>query len=137
MKSYVIFEEATGRVISAATCPGRAFMPAEGPLPDAPGRAVKHGACCPTNERVENGRFVPVGLQEKRLRTHRIAWGAFRLARERMLTSKDYLLAAHYPLSATQRAHLLDQFQRTRDIPQQTNDPDEAMALLDQIWSTT
>lgn len=87
--------------------------------------------------RVEHGKIVPQGLQERRRVEKMTAWFAFRRARNARLEATDYMLAPDYPLSREAQRALKAKRKASRDIPQKTTNPKLAMQMLQTIWSET
>lgn len=134
MKKYCLFNPDTGKIVSAVECPNDE-LPREGILEDSGGLAVKHGGADPDLERVEHGKKVPLGFQERFKKDRAAAWFRVRRLRSQFLTDTDFKMNGDYPLTKEEKRKLKLQRKRSRDITKTTKDPAEALSLLNEIWS--
>ena len=101
MIAYVIYDEATGHILSAATAPdGQA--PDEGPMGD--GMAVLHGAADPARMCVQGGHIVARPAAELDAQDQALFWIAFRSERFARLASAKSTSSAFFSVSNTPRS---------------------------------
>lgn len=139
MTQYGIYRHSTGELISSVEAPAGQIPPEgqwEGDI------WIIHGACDPNRHRVVRPRnSKKPKLAGKTRRQRRDAdfdrrWFDFRAARDLHLQATDKMLAEDFPISAGERERLKERRRASRDIPQTTEDPEEAMSLLNSIWSS-
>lgn len=61
-------------------------------------------------------------------------WGEFNRLRAQILSENEFKLFDHYPSPISEKIALNALFQQSRDIPETTTDPIEAMVMLNEIW---
>lgn len=135
-KSYIVYNDETGEIVSVANGPNTQLIP-EGPAPYMPGHSILHGTADIDNERVEHGKVVPLGKQMKHKKIRSAAWFTFRKMRRKKLEATDVKMNRDYPLSEAEEAALRKKRQESRDIPNKTDNPYQAIEMLNAIWDDT
>ncbi|MEP5730361.1 MAG: phage tail assembly chaperone [Sulfitobacter sp.] len=138
-KKYTIYEPHvgapnSGRIISCVVCVN-VLMPKQGPVPEG-GIAIVHGESDPDSQRIEHGKIVPKGIQDRTRQTTEQGWFELRSKRRQLLAQTDFMANGDYPSSEEERRALRLKRSKTRKIPQKVKDPAKAMLLLERIWST-
>lgn len=133
MNVHVVYDPKTGVIRSRRTGFG---LPPEGPVPYGEGLHILHVDAHPNLHRIEDGKVVDIAKDVLDKAADEKLWMAFKRKRAHILTHNEFRLMPHYPTPDLEREELLGKYQQSRDIPNHTEDPTEAMAMLDQIWST-
>lgn len=136
---YTLYSIETGEIDSCVTCPERR-LPPEGPLFEGSDLAVVHGEADPNEHRVHKGKIKPIYRRKKRDKERRAKVHLFRQRRTHLMGQWDYKFNVDYPLPTSpseiaKREELIRKRRATREINIKNTDPDEALRLLDEIWS--
>lgn len=136
MKIYITYDLITGRIISRKRLARGHPLPKQGPLnlPGMEGLAILHCDACLKEDRVEHGKVVPKGKQQKLKEQNHQDWMAFRQLRHKMLSETDFMLTSDYPLTKAERNGIKAKRKASRDLPQKTKNPKKALQMLRTIW---
>lgn len=131
---YTIYDTGTGAVIQTGTVPETQYESMSQVVEE--GQAIIPRRADFRTQRV-NAKGAVIRRRKKDMLDEERAkkWGQFRLRRAAVLDRHQYQLSPSYPMDPIKRAKLNAMYEQSRDIPEKTNDPDEAMQMLDQIWS--
>ena len=132
-RSYVIYEDATGRIISGCEIASLNRVP-QGSIPDNPGFSILHGSGDPETQRVEHGKIVPKGKSQIRAETAASRWFKMREKRRHLMDKTQHLASGDYPLPPAEKKALRLKRSKSRKIPQKVKDPAKAHELLKRIW---
>lgn len=128
------YEIATGRIRFNNECP-EDQLPPEGPLYEGSKFAVIHGKHCRQTGIVIDGEISRISDEEAVAIDRADMWFQVRKLKKYWLDATQFKVGGDYPLTDEESRKLKRQRQQTREITKATDDPREALRILNKIWS--
>lgn len=128
------YEIATGLVRFNNQCP-EDQLPPEGPLYEGSEFAVIHGKHCRHTGIVIDGKISRISDEEAVAIDRDHMWFQVRRLKKHWLDATQFKVGGDYPLTKEEKRKLKRQRKRTREITKATDDPREALRILNKVWS--